>query len=839
MHRPRPTSTQGPFACHSERRLLGWPPAPHHAPVAYGDRRTGDRITMGLKVRLGYATVEELVERFAVNVSRDGFFLRTREAKPVGTEIVFELLLAGGEPVVRGRGAVRWVSAPSPDGPSTLAPVAAQPVAHPEAARPPAPGMGIRFLALDAPSRALVERMVALREKRGLAPHLAGPAASADGPPIPTLTPILTPTPTPIPIPIPAAIPIPPRAPGPIRLPVPTPIPILAPIPALSPSRSEGEAADPGSAVQADLCAPHAAPRLAGGPIDLDLGLPREPPPVTRASRVTIGIDLGTTNSCAAIVKNGRPYVIPSREGYNTVPSIVALNSRKRVVVGHLARAQLLSNPADTVYGAKRLIGRPFDSRPVQQIRESFAYQVVEGDDGMAAVELGGKRLSLEQVAALVLKEVKEVAQNHLGEEVNRAVITVPAYYNERQREAVRRAGALAGLRVERIVNEPTAAALAYAYGRSLRQRVLVYDLGGGTFDASVLELQDNVYEVVSTGGDAFLGGIDFDNRIVARLLEHYEHTARRPFDGDRVALSRLVDAAERAKCALSERQEFHVQLPFLAMKEGEPVTLDATLTRDEVVKLVEPLVQRTLAVCRDTLDAKGLTPADLDEVILVGGQSRMPLVHEHVRAFFGKAPSRAVHPDEAVAIGAALLAHSLGSAAGPVLIDVLPMAIGIAAADGKVRPIFERNTPLPSRKQVGLATTGDGQTEFELVVVQGDALLAEDCEYLGTLRLDELPAGPRGMVKIAVGFELGAEGLLTVTAREPQTNRTVKTSFAARTPPSRTHTAKTGRGARSEPRPPASGPLPEASPSPAEQSARDHGRLVGFFHRLLGREAR
>jgi len=716
--------------------------------VTQQDRRGEGRIAVGLRVRLAYATVDDLVERFAVNVSRGGFFVRTREAKPPGTELAFELLLLGGQRAVSGRGVVRWVS--------------------PQ-------GMGIAFTALDAQSRAVVDRMIAARERQG------------------------APAPTPV---------IAERS----EL---TPPPTRAPTPAI-----------PAAPAQADLSAPHAVQRLAAGPVELDLGLPRDPRPAGPPSRAIVGIDLGTTNSCAAVVRNGKPYVIPSREGYNTVPSIVALNARQKIVVGHLAKAQLLSNPRDTVYGAKRLVGRPFDSKPVQQIREAFAYDVVAGEDGMAAVELAGHRLSLEQISALVLKEVKEVAQNHLGEQVNRAVITVPAYYNERQREAVRRAGVLAGLHVERIVNEPTAAALAYAYGRSVRQRVLVYDLGGGTFDASVLELQDNVYEVISTGGDTFLGGVDFDNRIVSRLLELYDAQVGCAFDGDRVALSRLVDAAERAKCALSERQEFRIQLPFLAMKEGAPVALDVTLSRAEIVKLVEPLVDRTIAVCRDVLEAKGLRPRDLDEVILVGGQSRMPLVHEKVKTFVGRAPSRAVHPDEAVAIGAALLAHSLGTPEGVVLIDVLPMAIGIAQPDGKVRPVFERNTPLPSRKHHGLATTEDGQTEFELVIVQGEASAADDCEYLGTVRLDGLPAGPRGMVKIAVVLELGAECLLTVTARELNTNRMMKTTFATRVqrPGSRRERPRrSGTGARALP------------PAPPPTSARG---LAGFFRRLLGREA-
>ncbi|GEJ59275.1 chaperone protein DnaK [Anaeromyxobacter diazotrophicus] len=572
---------------------------------------------------------------------------------------------------------------------------------------------------------------------------------------------------------------------------------------------------------------------MEAGTFALELGLPRAPAPAAQRSRAVIGIDLGTTNSCAAVVKDGRPYVIPSREGHATVPSIVAVNARRQVVVGHLARAQLLSAPHDTIHGAKRLLGRPFESKAVQDLRASFAYEVVEGEDGLAAVRLGGQTVSLEEIAAVILLQVRGVAQDHLGEEVNRAVITVPAYYTERQRAAVRRAGALAGLHVERIVNEPTAAALAFAHGRKLRQRVLVYDLGGGTFDASVLELQDELYEVVSTAGDTFLGGLDFDRRIVERLLELYRAQTGAAFDGDRVALSRLYDAAERAKCALSERQDFPVHLPFLALRGGAPVTLDAKLARAEIAALVEPLVDRTLAVCQGALAAKGLGPGDVDEVLLVGGQSRMPLVHDKVRAFFGRAPSRAVHPDEAVAVGAALLADSLGRPDGPVLIDVLALPIGIALPDGRVRPVFERNTPLPVKKQYGLSTTADGQTAFELAVVQGEAGRADGCEYLGTVRLDGLPRAPKGVVKIAVVLELGAECLLTVSARELSTNRAVTTSFAARGRPSQA-VAQGEAHAPADRMLTAGFRLPER-PRPAPPPRG----LAGWWRRLLGRGER
>ena len=701
------------------------------SPSGPKDKRTGERMAVGLAVRLSYGTVDEFVERFAVNISRGGVFIRTREPEQVGTRIRLELRLQGGEVVVRGEGVVRWVQAEN------------------AAARPPAaPGMGIQFIELDESSRELVERMVTLKERRGVAPGVAAPAPVAQRPEH-------TPAPT--------------RAPSPV-------IPQHAP--------PAGATPVPGQPAQADLSSPHRVEQLSGGPARIDIGLPATPQPIAKRSRAIIGIDLGTTNSCAAVVKDGRPYVIPSREGYNTVPSIVALNARQKIVVGHLARAQLLTNPKNTVYGAKRLVGRPYESELVQEIRTKFAYDIVPDANGLAAVRLGPETLSLEQVSALVLREVKEVAQNHLGGEVNRAVITVPAYYNERQRAAVRLAGALAGLHVERILNEPTAAALAYAFGRHLNQRVLVYDLGGGTFDASVLELSDNVYEVVSTGGDTFLGGVDFDARVVERLLAAWQERTGAPFSGDRVALSRLVDAAERAKCALSERAEFSVQLPFLALQDGQPVSLEAVLTRDDIVSLVEPLVDRTIDVCRDVLLAKKLRTVDIDEVLLVGGQSRMPLVREKIAAFFGRQPSHAVHPDEAVAVGAALLAHSLGSAEGVVLIDVLPMSIGIGLPGGSMKTIIERNTPLPVRKQYGLATTEDGQTKFDLVVLQGEGPSAEDCEYLGTLTLAGLPPGPRGMVKIALTFELGAECLLTVTARELNTGRQVQAVMSTREGP-------------------------------------------------------
>jgi molecular chaperone DnaK len=802
------------------------------------DKRGGERQPVGLLVRLAYGSVDEFVERFAVNMSRGGLFIRTRDPRPVGTVLSLEIRLQTGETVIKAVGVVRWVQAPEPAA---------------DHAKPPlSPGMGVQFTEIDDASRAVVERMVSLREKRGLAPGAAGPTPVATRPtttPPSTRAPLAPPT-------LPPSRPTPAIGAGqPPVLPPSRATPAAgAEPPVLTPSRAIPAVAPPaapppapgsppritrltpsGAAVQADLSAPHRVEQLSAGAARVAIDLPAQPVPITKLSRTIIGIDLGTTNSCAAVVKDGKPYVIPSREGYNTVPSIVALNARNRVVVGHLAKAQLLTNPRQTVWGAKRLVGRPYESPVVQDIKSKFAYEIVAGPEDLAAVKLGPEVLTLEQVSALVLREVKEVAQNHLGEEVNRAVITVPAYYNERQRAAVRQAGALAGLQVERILNEPTAAALAYAFGRRVNQRVLVYDLGGGTFDASVLELNDNVFEVISTGGDTFLGGVDFDARIVERLLQGWKEKTGEDFSGDRVALSRLVDAAERAKCALSERSEFPIQLPFLTMKDGKPLSLETTLARAEIVAMVEPLVERTIEVCREVLAAKKISTSDIDEVLLVGGQSRMPLVHERVAAFFGKQPSHAVHPDEAVAVGAALLAHSLGSAEGVVLIDVLPMSIGIGLPGDRVKTIIERNTPLPVRKQYGLTTTRDGQTDFELVVLQGEGARASECEYLGTVKLTGLPAGPRGMVKIAVSFELGAECLLTVTARELNSGRKVQAPFSARGGPRAAQQklddglSKGATGAWPVTTPPSGLPLP----APA---AATGGPLRRFLRRLLGR---
>ncbi|GAC1604039.1 MAG: molecular chaperone DnaK [Myxococcales bacterium] len=522
------------------------------------------------------------------------------------------------------------------------------------------------------------------------------------------------------------------------------------------------------------------------------------------------------------MVRDGKPFIIPSREGYNTIPSIVAVNDKGKTMVGHPAKGQMLTNPRNTVFGAKRLIGRAFDSTVVTELAGRFPYRIVAGIRGEAAVQLGDQQLSLQKISSMVLSEVRDIAQHYLKTPVSRAVITVPAYYNDNQRQAVRHAGALAGLFVERILNEPTAAALAFAHGRKLDERILVYDLGGGTFDASVLEMHGNVHEVISTGGDTFLGGTDFDKVIVDHLLRGFKDQHGIEFPGDRVALQRVTDAAERAKIALSESTEYEVRVPFVAMVADKPYDLVQTLKRDELVQLTEHLVARTLTVCGEVLSARGLKPSDIDEVLLVGGQSRMPLVRDRVRGFFDREPSRAVHPDEAVALGAALLARSLDSpdADGVVLIDVLPMSIGVGLPGGRFKKVVDRNTRLPHQRRLSIATSKDDQAQLEISVFQGENERAQDNEYLGTLVVPDLPRGPRGSISFSIEFALSPECLLTVSAVDRKSGLAASATFS---------TQDTPADVRKK--------LDADSPSlPSDDGPGEGGGVFGWVKRLLGR---
>ena len=573
-----------------------------------------------------------------------------------------------------------------------------------------------------------------------------------------------------------------------------------------------------------------------------------------------IGIDLGTTNSCAAIVEDGgNVKLIPYKGGEYTIPSIFAIDDKGNELIGYEAKRQWQLNPKNTIYGAKRLVGRPFQSEIVAAMKQVVAYSMRPGKKNDVVLDVGKKEFSLQEVSAKILNKIRDVAANHLKTPIKRAVVTVPAYFNDRQRQTVKEAGKLIDLEVVRIINEPTAAALAYGAGKSVNKKVLVYDLGGGTFDVSIIEIRDRVFEVKATGGDVFLGGIDFDNAIVAYLLEEFHKQTGITFHGDRVAMQRLQDAAERAKCSLSERSELRVHVAFITMIDGKPYDLDVRLTREKLVQLTEELVNRTLQVCADVLDAKGLTPKDMDEIILVGGQSRSPLVHEKISWFFGKAPTKNVHPDEAVALGAALLAHSLGQVEGVLLIDVLPMAIGVGLPGGRFKPVLERNTALPAAKTYQLSTSRDDQSEIDLVILQGESERAVENEYLGTLKLTGLPPGPRGSVRVTVTFEVTNECILKVTAREGTSGAEVMSIFSTRdTPeqvkekmglhqphpeipaarpqaPGRTPSLS-GMPAVTAPRPTAAPPVPLPVAIAATASEVAPGGLVGWLKRILGR---
>jgi molecular chaperone DnaK len=589
-------------------------------------------------------------------------------------------------------------------------------------------------------------------------------------------------------------IPAVPSAPPPSRRPAPPPLPR----PTLAPA------------------APAAAERTL---VEDSLPVPRATG--AKTGRI-IGIDLGTTNSAAAVVKEGKPFIIPSREGYNTIPSVVALNDKGNLIVGHQARGQLLINPRSTVYGFKRLIGRQFKSPVVTDLVNRFSYEIVPGLRGEASVNLGEKIFSLQKISSLVLSEVKEIAERWLREPVTRAVITVPAYYNDNQRQAVRAAGALAGLEVERILNEPTAAAIAFAHGRALEERVMVFDLGGGTFDTSVLQLHGSVYEVISTGGDTFLGGVDFDKALVNDLLARFKGKHGRDFSGDRVAYQRINDAAERAKISLSERLSTQVKVPFVSMVGDKAYDVDETISRAELEKLTAELVDRSLRVCDEVLTNCGLKPADIGEVLLVGGQSRMPLVRSKIRDFFGKEPSKAVHPDEAVALGAALLADSIqtGEIGGIVLMDVLPMSIGVGMPGGRFKKIVERNTPLPHRKTHSVWTSQDQQKMLEIPIFQGDSAKAQDNEYLGTLVVADLPPGTRGNVVFDVIFSITAESILTVTAEERGTARSVTATFSTQDTPEAVQRRL--------------GASPPGSPASEQPEEGAKGGLLGWLKRKL-----
>lgn len=472
---------------------------------------------------------------------------------------------------------------------------------------------------------------------------------------------------------------------------------------------------------------------------------------------ILLGIDLGTTNTCVAYVRNKVARVVPSDKGSLILPSVVAVSEKGDLLVGNVAKDQMVVNPRHTIYGAKRLIGRSYNSKVVQDIKHYFSYEIVEGQSGEAAVVLAGKVYSLPQISAFVLQHCKRVAEATLGQEIGEAIISVPAYYNDNQRNAVKEAGRLAGFNVKRIVNEPTAAALAYGLNRGFDHKVLVYDLGGGTFDVSVLQLHGNVMEVLCTGGDTFLGGVDFDNRIIDHVIEEFRNETKIDLTQSPIAMQRIKNAAEAAKIDLSLLSNVVMELPYIAERKGKPVDLRIPLSRERINTLTMDLVDRSFQLVEKVLGEKSLSTADIQEVLLVGGQTRMPLVQGKAHQFFGRPPRKGVHPDESVALGAALLAESMQEIDSVTLVDALSMPIGFAAPGGRFRKVIEKNTQIPSKRGFRLPPAKEGKG-LELDIFQGDSDRILDNEYLGTLKFPADAAGQR------VSFNLDEECLLHVT---------------------------------------------------------------------------
>src|SRR5438067_12306421 len=494
-----------------------------------------------------------------------------------------------------------------------------------------------------------------------------------------------------------------------------------------------------------------------------------------------IGIDLGTTNSCAAIVEQqGHVKLIPYKGGEFIIPSIFAIDDKGNELIGHEAKRQWQLNPRNTVYAAKRLVSRSYSSYVVELMKKTVAYELKPGERNDVLLDIGHKHFRLAEISAKILNKIRVVAQDYLGEKVTRAVVTVRAYFTDRQRQAVKDAGKMIQLEVVRIINEPTAAALAYGIGKDLHETVVIYDLGGGTFDVSIIEIRDRVFEVKATGGDIFLGGLDFDQAMIGYVLQEFQKQHNIDLSSDPVAMQRIKDLAERVKIDLSSREQAPFSVPFVTMTpQGMPLNIDFQFTRKMLEDLTRKLVDRTVEILMRVMEDAQLEPKKVDELLLVGGQTRMPSVQKRLTDIFGKNPSKGVHPDEAVAIGAALYANSLedNSNLRLQLLDVIPMAIGLDKAGGEFHTVFPRNAAIPNAKAIEATTSFDGQTEVAMRIFQGDAPQVSHNELLGDFLFSGLKAGPAGKARLEITFDVNVEGILTMSAKDVDTGKQMKTT--------------------------------------------------------------